>query len=44
MNISIAGIIGNLIDFKVYTSVYCDLSMAIKTWGKAPFGVLPLDH
>ena len=43
MNISIAGIIDNLIDFKVYAAVYCELSMAITMWGKTPLCVLALD-
>ena len=43
MNIPIAGIMGNLIGFKVFTSVYCELNMTITRWGKMHLGVLLLD-
>ena len=32
-----------LSNLKIHSSVYCELSMAIKTCGKTPLGVFPLD-
>ena len=43
MNISIAGIVGIFVfDFKVYTAVYCELSMTMTSRGKAPLCVLSM--
>ena len=43
MNISIGGIMSNLVDLKMYTAIYCESGMAITTWGKTSLGVLPFD-